>query len=92
MLSPRFQEKKDLQIKKDNNLRYKFISRLILSMNGYSAPARAWNNMKIYMLVREKIKKHAKMVKNNLRKPELHYAFKIWHKASVDFNKMFDTM
>ncbi len=44
------------------------------------------------MLVREKIKKHAKMVKNNLRKPELHYAFKIWHKASVDFNKMFDTM
>lgn len=32
------------------------------------------------------------MVKNNLRRPDLYYAFKIWHKASVDFNKMFDTM
>lgn len=33
-------------------MRYKFISRMILSMNGYSAPARAWNNLKMYMLVR----------------------------------------
>jgi hypothetical protein len=52
VLSPRFQEKKDMQIKKDNNLRYKFISRLILSMNGYAAPIKAWNNLKIYTLIR----------------------------------------
>lgn len=52
VLSPRFQEKKDQQVKKDNNLRYRFISRLILSMNGYSAPSRAWNNFRMYMLLR----------------------------------------
>jgi hypothetical protein len=32
------------------------------------------------------------MAKNNLRKPDLYYAFRIWHKASKDFNKMFETM
>lgn len=52
VMSPRFQEKKDQQVKKDNNLRYKFISRLILSMNGYSAPAKAYNNLKLYMTVK----------------------------------------
>jgi len=30
--------------------------------------------------------------KNNLKKPDLYYAFKTWHKASVEFTKMFDTM
>lgn len=92
VVSPRFQEKKEQQIKKDNNFRYKFISRLILSMNGYSAPVKAFNNLKMYMLIREKYKKNAKMVKNNLRKPELYYAFRIWNKATKDFNKMFETM
>jgi hypothetical protein len=52
VLSPRFQDKKDQQIKRDNNLRYKFISRLILSMNGYAAPVKAWNNLRTYMLTR----------------------------------------
>lgn len=52
MVSPRFQEKKEQQIKRDNNFRYRFISRLILSMNGYAAPVKAFNNLKMYMLVR----------------------------------------
>lgn len=52
VVSPRFQEKKEQQIKKDNNFRYKFISRLILSMNGYSAPVKAFNNLRMYMLIR----------------------------------------
>ena len=52
VLSPRFQEKKDQQVKRDNNLRYRFIARLILSMNGYAAPAKAWNNLRVYMQVR----------------------------------------
>lgn len=61
-------------------------------MNGYSAPAKAWNNLKTYMLVREKYRKYAKFVRNNLRRPDVFYAFRIWHKASSDFNKLFDTM
>jgi hypothetical protein len=69
VVSPRFQEKKEQQIKKDNNFRYRFISRLILAMNGYSAPVKAFNNLKMYMLVREKYKKHARTVRNNLRRP-----------------------
>jgi hypothetical protein len=52
VLSPRFEEKKNQQIKRDNNLRYKFISRVILSMNGYSAPVKAWNNLRVYMQLR----------------------------------------
>ena len=56
-------------------------------MNGYSAPAKAWNNLKTYMLVREKYRKYAKFVRNNLRRPDVFYAFRIWHKASTDFNK-----
>lgn len=89
VVSPRFQEKKEQQIKKDNNFRYKFISRLILSMNGYSSPVKAYNNLKMYMFIRERYKRNALMVKNNLRKPELYYAFRIWNKATKDFNKMF---
>jgi hypothetical protein len=88
-MSPRFQEKKDQQIKKDNNLRYKFISRLILSMNGYAAPVKAWNNIKMYLLIREKYRKCAQFTRNMLRKPDLYSAFKTWHKASTEFNKMF---
>lgn len=61
-------------------------------MNGYSAPIKAYNNLRMYMMVREKYRKHAKTARNNLRKPEIAYAFKIWHKASLDFNKMFETM
>ena len=52
-------------------------------MNGYAAPVKAWNNLKTYMLVREKYRKYAKFTRNNLRRPDLYYAFKIWHKASV---------
>jgi hypothetical protein len=89
VVSPRFQEKKEQQIKRDNNFRYRFISRLILSMNGYAAPVKAYNNLKMYMLVREKYRKHARIARNNLRRPDLFYAFKIWHKATVDFNKTF---
>lgn len=69
VVSPRFQEKKEQQIKKDNNFRYKFISRLILSMNGYSAPVKAYNNLRMYMFLREKYKKFALMTRNSLRKP-----------------------
>ena len=92
VVSPRFQEKKEQQIKRDNNFRYRFISRVILAMNGYSAPVKAFNNLKMYMLVREKYKKFAKIVRNNLRRPDLFYAFKIWHKANTDFNKTFEIM
>lgn len=73
-------------------MRYKFISRLILSMNGYAAPVKAYNNLRMYMMIREKYKKFAKITRNNLRKPDLYYAFRIWSKAAKDFNKMFDTM
>lgn len=31
-------------------------------------------------------------MRNKLRKPDLYYAFKIWNKATKDFNKMFETM
>ena len=61
-------------------------------MNGYSTPVKAFNNLKMYMLVREKYKKFAKIVRNNLRRPDLFYAFKIWHKATTDFNKTFEIM
>lgn len=61
-------------------------------MNGYSAPVKAWNNFKMYMLLREKYRKFSKFIKNNLRKPDLCYAFRVWYKASQDFNKLFDTM
>jgi hypothetical protein len=30
--------------------------------------------------------------RNNLRKPDLYNAFRTWHKASVEFNRLFDTM
>lgn len=52
VVSPRFQEKKDSQIKKDNNLRYKFISRIVLAMNNYGPAIKAWNNLNLYMQVR----------------------------------------
>jgi len=61
-------------------------------MNGYAAPVKAWNNVKMYMLIREKYRKFAKFTRNMLRKPDLFYAFKTWHKASTEFVKMFDTM
>lgn len=61
-------------------------------MNGYSAPVKAYNNLRVYMLLRQKYKKYGLMVHNYLRKPELAYAFRIWHKATKDFNHNFDTM
>jgi hypothetical protein len=61
-------------------------------MNGYSGPVKAFNNLKMYMLIREKYKKYARITRNNLRKPDLYYAFRIWHKATLDFNKTFETM
>jgi hypothetical protein len=48
-------------------MKYKFIARLILSMNGYQAPIKAYNNLQMYMKVRIKYKKAALMVKNRLR-------------------------
>ena len=79
-------------MKKDNNLRYKFISRLVLSLNGYEAPVKAYNNLRTYMILRTKCKNFAKMIKNRLRKPDYKYAFDIWRRASQQFNKLFDTM
>jgi len=61
-------------------------------MNGYAAPVKVWNNMKMYMLVRQKYKKFAKIMINNSKRPELFYAFRIWNKAAKDFNKMFEIM
>ena len=61
-------------------------------MNGYAAPVKAWNNFRLYMNLREKYRKYSKFTRNMLRKPDLYYAFKIWHKATTDFTKMFDTM
>ena len=92
VMSPRFQEKKEQQIKHDNNLRYRFISRLILSMNGYASAVKGYNNLRMYMMLRQKYKKFGLMVRNNLRKPHLYYAFRTWHKATLEFNRTFETM
>jgi len=73
-------------------LRYKFISRVILSMNGYSSAVKSYNNMRLYMLLREKYKKLALVVKNKLRKPDLYFGFKIWQAANKRFNDMFQTI
>jgi len=61
-------------------------------MNGYAAPVKAYNNLKLYMTLRQKYKKFALMVHNNLRKTELSFAFRIWHKATKEFNQTFETM
>lgn len=85
VVSPRFQKKKDEEDKKDKNLRYKFVSRLILSMNGYAAPIRAYTNLQVYMKLRQRYRDKAQFVLNHLRKPDLLLAFRTWRKAATDF-------
>lgn len=48
--------------------------------------------MRLYMLLREKYKKLALVVKNKLRKPDLYFGFKIWQAANKRFNDMFQTI
>ena len=91
-MSPRFQKKKEEAERKENNLRYKFISKLIMSMNGYSAPIRAYCNMQMYMKLREKYRKGALFIVNHMRKPDLFLPFKTWRKATSEFRDMFDNM
>jgi hypothetical protein len=91
-MSPRFQKKKEEAERKENNFRYKFISRLIMSMNGYSTPIKAYGNMQMYMKLREKYKKGATFVLNHLRKPDLLLSFNTWKKAAADFRDNFESM
>ena len=70
-------------------MRYKFISRVILAMNGYASPVKSYNNLRLYMHLREKYKKFALIIKNKLRKPDLYYGFKTWQNANKKFNEMF---
>ena len=61
-------------------------------MNGYAAPVKSYNNLRLYMLLREKYKKYALIMKNKIRKPDLYYGFKIWQNANKKFNEMFQVI
>lgn len=58
-------------------------------MNGYASPVKSYNNLRLYMHLREKYKKFALILKNKLRKPDLYYGFKTWQNANKKFNDMF---
>ena len=73
-------------------MRYKFISRLIMSLNGYNAPIRAFCNMQTYTRLREKYRKSATFVLNHLRKPDLLLPFKTWRKATHELKDKLDNM
>lgn len=91
-MSPRFAKKKEEEDRKEKNMRYKFVSRLIMSINGYAPPIKAYNNIQMYMKLREKYRKSSQFVLNHLRKPDLLLAFKTWQKAAAQFREDFDTM
>lgn len=63
-----------------------------MSINGYEAPIKAYNNLHIYMKLREKYKKTALFVLNHLRKPDLLLAFNTWKKAAAKFRDDFQNM
>ncbi len=73
-------------------LKYKFVSRVILSMNGYQAPVKSWNNLEMLTKLRAKCQKSALMVKNRMEKGEMYTAFKIWQNGVLELRKMFDSM
>ena len=92
VMSPRFAKKKEDEDRKDKNLRYKFVSRLLMTINGYSAPVKAYTNMQMYARLRQKYKKSAQFVLNHLRKPDVLLAFRTWQKAAKQFRDDFETM
>lgn len=69
-------------MKHDNILRYKFVSRLILSMNGYTPALKGWNNLDIYAKARDKVREKARFVLNYIRRGDLFCAFRTWNKAA----------
>ena len=58
-------------------------------MNGYQAPIKVWNNLQMYMKIRQQYKKAALWVKNMQRNNELYSAFKIWQNGTKQLNTMF---
>lgn len=92
VMSPRFAKKKEDEDRKDKNMRYKFVSRLIMAVNGYHPPIKAYNNMQVYMKLREKYRKSSVMVLNYMRRPNLFTAFKTWKNAAAEFRENFNTM
>jgi hypothetical protein len=75
-MSPRFQKKKEEEDKRDKRLRYKLISRLIMNINGSWGMVKAYNNILIYMKLREKYKKAALFILNHIKRADKLMVFR----------------
>ena len=63
-----------------------------MSVNGYSAPMKAYKNLHIFMKLRERYKKTAQFVLNHLRKPDMLLAFRTWRNGTTKFRDDFQNM
>lgn len=92
VVSPRFQKKKEEEDKRDKKLRYRFISRLIMYINGSQPMVKAYNNLQIFMKLRQKYKKAALFILNQLKKPDLLSVFGLWRKLNSKLKDTFNNM
>lgn len=53
-----------------------------MSINGYSAPIKAYHNIQMYMKLRERYRSTALFVLNHLRRPDVFLVFRTWKKAA----------
>lgn len=63
-----------------------------MTINGYGAPIKAYNNLHMYQKLREKYRKSASFVLNHLRRPDTLLAFRTWKKAAAKFKEDFQNM
>jgi len=68
-MSPKFMEKREQQKKLQSTNRYKLVSRLLMFANGEGNTIKAWNNVYLYYIMRNKIKYSAQLTLNYLRQP-----------------------
>lgn len=63
-----------------------------MTINGYGSPIKAYNNLQIYMKLRERYRKSALFVVNHIRRPDTFLAFRTWRKIAANFREDFQNM
>lgn len=91
-MSPRFLEKREQQKKLENAVRYRLASRLLLVANGEYSTIKAWNNVRLYSIIRTKIRKAAQFTLNMLRHGPVYRAFRSWNTSVKDEKDMLQNM